>query len=77
MIMTDVDRVIAAIFECRVFDLHKLMDGYAHDLPEIVAEIMNRGIDSMLTDLELSEGQRWYTPRWLWSERGCLSIRVG
>lgn len=56
--MDSIDRGVSAVLADRADDLHRLIDGYDLGLTGIVAEIMNRGIDSMLTDLEISEGQR-------------------
>lgn len=56
--MDRIDSGVSAVLAVRIDDLLTLIDGFEFGLDEIVVEIMNRGIDSMLTDLELSEGQR-------------------
>lgn len=56
--MDSIDRGIATVLDHRADDLHKLIEGIDMDLQHIIEEIMNRGIDSMLVDLELEEGLR-------------------
>lgn len=56
--MDSINRGVSTVLADRADDLHRLIDGYDLGLTAIVMEIMNRGIDSMLIDLEFSEGQR-------------------
>lgn len=56
--MDSIDRGVATVLDHRATDLHRLVEGFDLDLRHIIEELMNRGIDSMLTDLELEEGLR-------------------